>query len=92
MIPQFPQNSSEWRQAIEQGIGLPHSAGQAAYEAGRYPYPVLAAWLRRTYSAAAGYRPDFVPALTRNLHGLVDWVYGNGREPHWPGNDDAPTE
>ena len=81
----YPQEPGEWRQAVEVGIGVTGPVGQAAYRAGEFPYEKLELWIRETFSE--GFRPDFVPALLRNLRGLVAWAYGDGGEPYWPGSD-----
>ena len=81
----YPQNPAEWRSAIQDGIGLCGSEGRDAYTAGQFPYEELAQWMREAYSE--GFSPDFVPALLRNIRGLVTWVYGEGGEPSWPGSD-----
>ena len=81
----YPQNPQEWRSAIQDGIGLGEVEGQEAYQAGQFPYDQLAQWMREAY--CEGFSPDFVPALLRNVKGLVAWVYGDGGEPSWPGSD-----
>jgi len=83
--PEYPQDQAAWRTAIETGIGLSHPEGTRALRAGTFPYARVDRWIRATF--ADGYSPDFVPALTRNLRGLVDWAYGEGAEPWWPGAD-----
>lgn len=85
----WPQTPQAWQEAIAAGLGLTAVQGQQAYTDGRFPYDPLNDWLAETYSVDAGYSPDFVPALQRNLRGLVAWVYGDGTEPHWPGSDEA---
>ncbi len=81
----YPQNPEEWQSAIQDGIGVGRIEGQEAYHAGRFPHEELASWIREAYSG--GCSPDFVPALLRNIKGLVAWVYGDGGEPSWPGSD-----
>jgi hypothetical protein len=82
----YPQNPAEWRLAIQEGIGLDEAQGRKAYQAGAFPNDRLEQWIRETFSE--GFVPDFVPALLRNIKGLVAWVYGEGQEPSWPGCDD----
>ena len=86
--PAYPQSADEWREAIFRGLGLTPKEGKARYQAGTFPYSSLEAWLQQEFSAKKGYSPDFVPALLRNQKGLVNWVYGNGTEPYWPGKDE----
>lgn len=82
----YPQQPAEWRSAIEDGIGASRVRAQHAYHTGQFPYGQLEDWLRRAFGT--GFHPDFVPALLRNIKGLVAWAYGEGDEPHWPGSDD----
>ncbi len=83
----YPKNPQEWRDAIQQGLGLNNDEAQMAYQAERFPYKHLEQWLMSTYKQ--GYSSDFIPALRRNLKGLVGWVYGGESEPYWPGSDDS---
>lgn len=82
----YPQHPAEWRSAIQDGIGLSEVAGSSAYEAGEFPFDKLEEWIRARFGE--GFTPDFVPALLRNIRGLVAWVFGGGDEPRWPGSDD----
>ena len=81
----YPQSPKEWQSAIHYGIHADAIEGQEAYQAGQFPYEKLALWMREAYGE--GFSPDFVPALLRNIKGLVAWVYGEGAEPSWPGSD-----
>ena len=83
----FPQTAAEWQQAIAAGLDMTPIQGQQAWASNTFPFERLAKWLAQTYNAEKGYSPEFVPALQRNLHGLVTWAYGNGAEPYWPGSD-----
>jgi len=86
----YPQYPEEWRSAIYAGIGLNEKDGQKIYRAGKFPYKKLEGWIRETF--CEGYSPDFIPALVRNIKGLVAWIYGDVSEPYWPGSDhDNPT-
>ena len=84
----YPQEPAEWRSAIEVGIGLSEMEAQEAYRLGEFPYGRLKDWIREAFGA--GFHPDFVPALLRNVKGLVAWVYGEAGEPSWPGSDQDP--
>jgi hypothetical protein len=81
----YPQNPAEWRSAIQDGIGVGEIQGREAFHAGKFPYEELEQWIREAFGKA--FSPDFVPALLRNIRGLVAWVYGDGVEPYWPGSD-----
>jgi hypothetical protein len=89
---EYPQDAAAWAAAIQQGLGLAPEEGRRQLAEGTFDHPALERWLRETY--AEGFSPDFVPALVRNLRGLVRWVYGDGVEPYWPGSDggQTPTE
>ena len=81
----YPQEPAEWLTAIQDSIGVSAAEGQEAYQAGKFPYDKLEQWIREAFSE--GFSPDFVPALLRNVKGLVAWVYGGRSEPYWPGSD-----
>lgn len=89
--PVYPQTSDEWRSAIASGFGLSPAEGITKYEAGIFPFDDFLVWLEKEFSADKGYSSDFVPALVRNLKGLVAWIYGKGSEPYWPGHDNVPV-
>lgn len=77
--PPYPQNVDEWRETI----------GKARCQASTFPFNDLIVWIRQEFSADKGYSPDFAPALIRNHKGLIDWVYGDGSEPYWPGHNEG---
>ena len=81
----YPQNPSEWRLAIRAGIGLSMNDAQKSYLDGTFPFIQLEQWIRATFQE--GFVSDFVPALLRNIKGLVSWVYENGPEPNWRESD-----
>lgn len=85
--PSYPEDRQAWRDAIDSALALSRADAEAALRRGDFPYARLARWLRSRYRAEAGYSPEFVPALLRNVRGLVAWVYGGGSEPYWPGRD-----
>jgi hypothetical protein len=86
MQKRYPQDPKEWREAIESGLGLTPPEAQDAYRAGVFPFEQLELWLQSTYQQ--GYSSEFLPALQRNIEGLIAWAYGNESEPYWPGSDD----
>lgn len=87
--PPYPQNVDEWREAIGKALNLSPEEDKARYQASTFPFDDLIVWIRREFSADEGYSPDFVPALIRNHKRLIDWVYGDGSEPYWPGHDEG---
>ena len=87
VIMEFPQSAKKWQETIEAGLGITAVQGQQQWASNNFPSEKLAAWLAKTYDAKHGYSPQFVPALLRNLRGLLAWTYGNGDEPYWPGSD-----
>ena len=86
----YPQNRKAWRRAIQEALGLSPEMAESAYRSGSFPFDQLVEWLERTFSQ--GYSREFVPALLRNRRGLVDWIYGDGDEPYWPGSDSESPE
>lgn len=81
----YPQDPAGWAQAIENGLHLSPKEARGAFLNGEFPYHDLTAWIRTEF--AEGFVSDFIPALLRNIRGLVAWVYGGGEEPFWPGAD-----
>ena len=81
----YPQNKHEWGIVIQQGLGVTLGKGKRLNKDGKFPVQDLAQFIKKEYSE--GYGPNFVPALLRNLKGLINWVYGDGSEPYWPGSD-----
>ena len=87
----YPLNRNEWSQVIERGLGITQEQGTRLFQQNRFPVQELARWCRKEYSGCFG--PNFIPALLRNINGLIAWVYGNKPEPYWPGSDtDLPSE
>jgi hypothetical protein len=82
----YPQNPEEWQSTIQNEIGISKSEGQNFLQESQFPYQKLAHWIQETFKE--GFSSDFIPALLRNLQGFVEWVYGEGDEPFWPGSDD----
>jgi hypothetical protein len=81
----YPKSAEDWRLAIESGLNLSRKQAKNAYLAGTFPYDQFETWINNRFSQ--GYHPDFIPALRRNIQGLVSWAYGDGSEPFWPGSD-----
>lgn len=82
---EYPQTREEWSNAIEQSLGISQAKGEELLTTGKFPVQMLAEWLKKGYSE--GFGPNFLPALLRNINGLVTWVYGNKPEPYWPGKN-----
>jgi hypothetical protein len=91
--PIWPATASDWRATFERGLGLDPKAAAYRHAHGELEPDVFVAWIEVEYDESRGYHPDFVPALTRNIEGLLAWAYGDGPEPYWPGSDgDLVTE
>jgi len=88
--PTFPQTPDDWRAVIASDFGLSIAGARQRYVDGTFPYAELKAWMARQYDVSQGYVAGFVPALHRNVRGLVAWAYGDADEPYWPGSDDTP--
>jgi hypothetical protein len=86
----YPQNRNEWSKAIERGLGITQAQGEERYLQSNFPIQELAEWLKKEYSA--GFGPNFIQALLRNINGLIAWIYGNKLEPYWPGSDKDPQK
>lgn len=86
-MPDWPQSPDEWRSQIAECIGLDEDAAAHRYSTGTFPYEALVRCLRDAFGADAGYHEGFADALARNRRGLVDWAFGDGSEPWWPGRD-----
>jgi hypothetical protein len=82
-VPWYPITIQEWRTTLKLEFALTPAEGEAHYSAGTFPYDGLIAWLTDRFAAEQGYHPNFVPSLTRHVHGLIAWVYGDGEEPRW---------
>ncbi len=89
--PVWPQDAEGWRELLSRVLRLSPEDAQERYHAGILPRDTLAGWIEARYAAARGYHPDFAPALIRNLDGLLAWAFGDGPEPHWPGDDTTTT-
>jgi hypothetical protein len=88
MDPYYPTRPEEWRDWIHLKIGLSEEDAKDLLERGLFPYDKMVACWQREFSSKKGYSPAFIPALTRNKRGLVEWVYRGGNEPLWTGMDD----
>ncbi|MFW9854280.1 MAG: hypothetical protein ACFFFG_04440 [Candidatus Thorarchaeota archaeon] len=82
----YPQNKEEWQVAIYAGVGLTKLEGERKYQTQNFPYLKVEEWIQKSFSE--GFHPDFVPALLRNIQGLVAWVYGGKEEPNWSQSDE----
>jgi predicted enzyme related to lactoylglutathione lyase len=86
----WPQDAAEWSQAIADATGSSTAALRAEFASGSLARGPIRLWLADAFAAERGFHADFVPALHRNLEGLLAWAFGDGAEPYWPGRDPAP--
>ncbi len=84
-----PGQNGEWARVIEEDLQISLDQGKDLHATRRFPNDILLEWFRT--ELVDGFSAEFVPALERNINGLVDWVYGTGAEPFWPGSDDQAT-
>lgn len=77
----YPQSSEQWSEEIDSSLGFRPGEGRELLKRGEFPYNRLKVWLNTRF--ALGYGDEFLPALLRNLEGLVEWAYGDGSEPDW---------
>ncbi len=88
MNPYYPTQPKEWRDWIHSKIGLAEEEAKDLLQRGSFPYEKLTECWQEEFGLEHGYSPDFVPALSRNKRGFVLWVYENGHEPLWTGDDE----
>jgi hypothetical protein len=81
-----PMTVEEWRAALEKGVGLTPEEGIRLHGAGGIPVDRVEVFVREAYGEEDEPGP-YVEAVVRNLLGMLDWVYGEGGEPYWPGCD-----
>ncbi len=81
----YPKNKEEWSIAIHKGLSITQIEGEQLFQSENFPVEDLVKLIQKEYSKSFG--PEFVPALVRNIKGLISWVYGDGSEPFWPGSD-----
>ena len=86
----YPQSGDAWKQAIDAALGFTASEGAHALRMELFPFDRVETWIREEFTD--GFVTDFVPALLRNVQGLVSWVYGDGQEPFWPGSDQEESQ
>ncbi len=85
----YPQTPEAWRQWIEDNLGLTVKRGRELAEQGEFPFDKIEELWNRVFSVEHGYSAAFIPALSRNKHGLVQWVYMDKPEPNWMKSDNA---
>lgn len=87
LSPSYPKNAVEWRDFIASKFGISPEEGKTYYQAKNFPTDSFISWIRQEFSVDSGYSHTFIPAIVRNLEGLITWIYGEGNEPYWPGED-----
>jgi hypothetical protein len=85
----YPQSPKAWRLWIEDNLGLTVKQGRELVEQGQFPFDQIEELWKRMFSEEHGYSAAFIPALTRNKDGLVQWVYMDKPEPNWTKSDNA---
>lgn len=85
----YPQTGPAWAAQIAEGLGLAEASARAQHAAGTLNRAAVTAWIEQAFGDGP-YSDPFVPALTRNLEGLLRWAYADGGEPYWPGSDEDP--
>jgi len=82
-----PADPNAWVREIQTHLQISPAQGQRLLETGQLPTDRVLHWFRT--QLAGEFSPEFVPALTRNLNGMLAWLHANGDEPYWPGDDGA---
>ena len=88
-IPSYPTTSQQWREWIQEKLGISEETGREMALTTRFPFDRLIEVWRKEFSYEKGYSVAFIPALIRNKKRLIAWAYAGGPEPLWTGSDDA---
>jgi hypothetical protein len=86
--PYYPTSPSEWIEWIEDNLEINREEGKLMLETDEFPYVLLEEYFKKEFTVEDGYSSEFIPALVRNIKGLVSWAFGEGPEPLWTGSDD----
>ena len=86
-LTNYPLNVEEWIRWIKDNLDIDELAAIEFVEKDAFPFDRLEVIWKREFSVNKGFHSDFVPALIRNKHGLIIWVYRGGSEPNWRKDD-----
>jgi hypothetical protein len=87
-ITEYPQSPNEWRIWLKTFLRIDSEQGRKWASENTFPFDRLVKLWNEQFSSEHGFSPAFIPALTRNKHGFVKWVYLEHDEPNWSKSDD----
>ncbi|MFW9907155.1 MAG: hypothetical protein ACFFEF_01160 [Candidatus Thorarchaeota archaeon] len=79
----YPTNPHEWQLWIHEHLGISATEARELLKKNSFPKEDLEALWREKFCIEEGYVQDFIPALSRNMTGLLRWVYCGEEEPNW---------
>ena len=91
-VPYYPTSPAEWAEWIENNLEISKEEGLKMIRTRTFPYVLLEECFKREFTSEEGYSLDFIPALVRNIRGLVSWAFGQGKEPLWTGSDESQID
>ena len=83
----YPQTVQQWRTWVRIKVGVSEEDGFILVKKNVFPKAALLQAWQIEFSTENGYSPDFIPALSRNIVGFLQWVYDEGDEPNWKMSD-----
>lgn len=87
ILVNYPMIPDEWQIWIESHLDISKEEGPRLLQSNLFPIEKLVEQWKKEFDTEKGYSTDFIPALIRNMAGLLKWVYSNGKEPNWKGSD-----
>ncbi|MFW9848219.1 MAG: hypothetical protein ACFFF4_03720 [Candidatus Thorarchaeota archaeon] len=83
----YPTSPEEWHSWIEEHLGISRKKGLDLIRESSFPVERLIEVWENEFTESKGYSPAFIPALVRNVKGLLNWVFNDGSEPNWTASD-----
>ncbi|MFW9843946.1 MAG: hypothetical protein ACFFEV_05170 [Candidatus Thorarchaeota archaeon] len=84
---EYPQTPEAWQEWIFTHLDISAENGSILTKDNRFPFDILVSLWNREFGEENGYSPSFIPALTRNKQGFIEWVYLGHPEPNWSKSD-----
>jgi len=88
---EYPMTPEGWRDWLEIHLEISEEQGHEIAKNGTFPFESLIAVWEKEFSVEHGYSSSFIPALTRNKLGFINWVYLDQNEPDWSKSDSDRT-
>ena len=83
----YPQNPEEWKDWIRAHLQISPEDGFVLANQEHFPFDRLIDIWKKEFGVERGYHASFIPALTRNKQGFIEWVYLESFEPNWSKSD-----